>query len=92
MANCLCTGDLLRIGLRKGLITLPKDPSVPIICVGPGTGVAPMRAVIENRIDHGSTSTSVLISRLRHNIESPHIRQHSLLWLSPRNERPTLQL
>lgn len=47
-------GSSLRVGLRKGLVTLPKDPSVPIICVGPGTGIAPMKAAIEERIHQGS--------------------------------------
>lgn len=63
-------GDLLRIGLHKGLITLPQDPTVPIICVGPGTGVAPMRAVIEERIYHGLTRTSNLSSWPTCNLET----------------------
>ena len=43
-------GDKLQIGLQKGFIVLPKDHSIPLICVGPGTGVAPMRAVIQERL------------------------------------------
>ena len=43
-------GHQLRIGLQKGFITLPKDPTIPVICIGPGTGVAPMRAVIQERV------------------------------------------
>ncbi|KAF9231055.1 hypothetical protein BU15DRAFT_90988 [Melanogaster broomeanus] len=53
----LQAGDKLRITIQKGLISLPKDPTTPVICVGPGTGVAPMRAVIEERIHAGSKST-----------------------------------
>ncbi|KAJ3742934.1 hypothetical protein DFH05DRAFT_1498607 [Lentinula detonsa] len=43
-------GHQLRIGILKGFIRLPTNNGVPIICIGPGTGVAPMRAVIEERI------------------------------------------
>ncbi|PSR76808.1 hypothetical protein PHLCEN_2v8189 [Hermanssonia centrifuga] len=43
-------GDQVSIRIKKGLITLPEDVSTPVICVGPGTGIAPMRAVIEERI------------------------------------------
>jgi len=49
-------GDTLRIGLRKGFISLPTDPNTPVVCVGPGTGIAPMRAVIEQRIHEGYAS------------------------------------
>ncbi|KAF9502092.1 riboflavin synthase domain-like protein [Pleurotus eryngii] len=56
----LAVGDKLSIGLQKGLLKLPKDPSTPIICVGPGTGIAPMRAVIEDRIHSGMVSPSTL--------------------------------
>lgn len=55
-------GDKMRIGLREGLIVLPKDNNTPVICVGPGTGVAPMRAVIEDRIQEGSSRESYSIS------------------------------
>lgn len=54
-----CTrGDKLRITIQRGLISLPRDPQTPVICVGPGTGVAPMRAVIEDRIHTGSEGES----------------------------------
>ncbi|KAI0319420.1 riboflavin synthase domain-like protein [Amylostereum chailletii] len=50
----LTPGVTLRIGLKKGVIVLPKDPAIPVICVGPGTGIAPMRALIQERIHAGS--------------------------------------
>jgi len=64
-------GDSLRIGIHKGLITLPKDPTVPIICVGPGTGVAPMRAVIEDRINNGSRNNTLYFG-CRHATKDQH--------------------
>lgn len=33
---------------------LPEDTATPVICVGPGTGVAPMRALIGDRISDGA--------------------------------------
>ncbi|KAG9311173.1 riboflavin synthase domain-like protein [Chiua virens] len=55
----LQSGDTLRITIQKGLISLPNDPLTPVICVGPGTGIAPMRAVIEDRIHAGSNATTL---------------------------------
>ncbi|KAI0920248.1 hypothetical protein AcV5_010040 [Taiwanofungus camphoratus] len=52
-------GDKLPIGIRKGLFTLPPDGSTPVICVGPGTGVAPMRAIIEERTHGGCTENTL---------------------------------
>ncbi|KAG6335101.1 hypothetical protein ID866_3990 [Astraeus odoratus] len=47
-------GDKLCIAIEKGLIKLPDSPATPVICVGPGTGIAPMRAVIEELLGTGS--------------------------------------
>jgi sulfite reductase alpha subunit-like flavoprotein len=48
------TGDEITVGLQKGAVELPTDPKMPFICVGPGTGVAPARAVIEARVMSGA--------------------------------------
>lgn len=52
-------GDSLRIGIDKGLIKLPPDINIPVICVGPGTGVAPMRSVLQERFCSGSRSNTL---------------------------------
>ncbi|KAG5643125.1 hypothetical protein DXG03_001551 [Asterophora parasitica] len=52
-------GDKLRIAIQKGLLTLPPSPATPVICVGPGTGVAPMRALIQERMYDGSSSNTL---------------------------------
>ena len=57
--SSLKSGDTLNIRLKKGLLSLPANPQTPVICIGPGTGIAPMRAVIEHRIATGA-GTNVL--------------------------------
>jgi sulfite reductase alpha subunit-like flavoprotein len=51
-------GDIVTVGIEKGLLEQPPSHSTPIICVGPGTGVAPMRALIEERILHSAKGMS----------------------------------
>lgn len=48
------TGEKLRVAVQKGLVDLPADLAIPIVCVGPGTGIAPLRAIIEDRVQAGS--------------------------------------
>jgi len=52
-------GDKVEIGLQAGFIKLPVDNNIPVICIGPGTGVAPMRAVIQERIYMGATDNTL---------------------------------
>jgi NADPH-ferrihemoprotein reductase len=41
--------DRIRVYNRPSAFRLPKDSSCPIIMIGPGTGVAPMRALLQER-------------------------------------------
>ncbi|XP_057577215.1 NADPH-dependent diflavin oxidoreductase 1 isoform X3 [Hippopotamus amphibius kiboko] len=41
--------------VRSGGLTFPKTPDTPVIMVGPGTGVAPFRAAIQERVARGET-------------------------------------
>jgi len=41
--------EALPVWLFPGSLRLPADPSVPLIMVGPGTGCAPFRAILQAR-------------------------------------------
>ncbi|KAH9477144.1 NADPH-dependent diflavin oxidoreductase 1 [Psilocybe cubensis] len=51
--SILKPGDTLLVGVRKGLLRLPGKNDTPVIFVGPGTGIAPMRSAIEQRVANG---------------------------------------
>ncbi|KAA1467026.1 riboflavin synthase domain-like protein [Dentipellis sp. KUC8613] len=72
--SALKTGDTIRIGLQKGVLSLPPDIKVPVICVGPGTGIAPMRALLEARDFAGATDNTLYFG-CRHAAKDQHYHQ-----------------
>ena len=42
------------VWVKKGTMSFPKSPETPVIMVGPGTGVAPFRGVLEERVQTGA--------------------------------------
>ncbi|XP_071820437.1 NADPH-dependent diflavin oxidoreductase 1-like isoform X2 [Apostichopus japonicus] len=49
LANITKEDKMVPIWTRKGTISFPQDPTIPVIMVGPGTGVAPFRSFINER-------------------------------------------
>ena len=69
----LTPGSEIPVGLVKGGMRAPGS-DVPCVFVGPGTGIAPMRALIEQRIHQRSKS---MLSTVLSND-----RQPSCIWKS----------
>ncbi|XP_069333249.1 NADPH-dependent diflavin oxidoreductase 1 isoform X7 [Eulemur rufifrons] len=52
--------------VRPGGLAFPETPDTPVIMVGPGTGVAPFRAAIQERVAQGRTGNILVFGcRLR---------------------------
>lgn len=61
MADRLEVGGSARIYVHKNKnFRLPDDLAAPVIMVGPGTGIAPFRAFVEERAARGATGPSWL--------------------------------
>ena len=86
----LTLGTRLPVKINAPTLFLP-EPEVPVILVGPGTGVAPMRAFVEERVRQGAASREYdgLTELLRANIVDS--RHCPVLWLQIVGKRPVLQ-
>ena len=52
--------------VKKGSLKFPRDPDTPVIMVGPGTGVAPFRSALQERISQGRTGGLVMVMMKRY--------------------------
>ncbi|KAG0056310.1 NADPH-dependent diflavin oxidoreductase 1 [Gryganskiella cystojenkinii] len=63
------------VKLQRGTLKLPKDPSIPLICIGPGTGVAPMRSFLHHRIYAQGANDNLLFFGCRKREMDYHYRE-----------------
>ncbi|MFN0127465.1 MAG: sulfite reductase flavoprotein subunit alpha [Verrucomicrobiales bacterium] len=62
LADRLAVGDTAGIYVQRAAhFRLPTDASLPVIMVGPGTGIAPFRAFLEERAAIGATGKNWLL-------------------------------
>jgi len=59
-------GNSCRAFVRASSFRLPADVSTPIVMVGPGTGIAPMRALLQEREHQKATGANVLFFGCQH--------------------------
>ena len=59
-------GAHVQISLSLSTMHLPLNPSTPIILIGPGTGIAPLRAMIQERTATQANGSMILFAGHRH--------------------------
>ena len=64
LADSIEPGERLRVYVQKAHgFHLPEDPAKPVIMVGPGTGVAPFRAFLQERQHSGAPGQELAVLR-----------------------------
>src|SRR5262249_12786178 len=67
LAERASPGDRIKVYVQKANgFGLPADPSPPIIMIGPGTGIAPFRAFLHERMATGATGRNWLFFGHQH--------------------------
>ena len=61
-------GTKIPIWVKKGTLKFPNEPMLPYVLVGPGTGVAPFRSLIQDELSSGSKRTIYLIFGCRNRL------------------------
>ena len=74
-------GQLLHVFVQRSAhFRVPADPSRPIIMIGPGTGIAPFRAFLQERAASGATGGNWLFFGEQHAAEDYYYRDELEAW------------
>jgi NADPH-ferrihemoprotein reductase len=87
----ISTGSSCKIVIKASSFRLPEDNSLPVIMVGPGTGIAPMRALLQEREFRKGTGKNVLFFGCKHQQED-YIYRDELEGFQQRNVLNELHL
>lgn len=67
MADSLQAGDTVPVFIdRNPVFKLPEDPAIPVIMIGPGTGIAPFRGFMQQRLHQAKKSENWLFFGAQH--------------------------
>lgn len=80
-ADRVAAGQKVAIFVQKSHgFTVPSDPTAPMIMIGPGTGIAPFRAFLEERERRGATGANWLFFGDRHEASDFLYREQLQAW------------
>ncbi|MEU8580389.1 globin domain-containing protein [Streptomyces abikoensis] len=93
-------GDVIRLGPPAGSMTVDHGSDSGLLCLGGGTGIAPIKALVEDVVRHGRSRPVEVFYGARHDddlydIDTMLRLQKSHRWLSVRpviSDGPTLGL
>ncbi|MGE0824920.1 MAG: sulfite reductase flavoprotein subunit alpha [Candidatus Binatia bacterium] len=80
LANRADSGHVPVFVQRSATFRLPSDPAVPIIMIGPGTGIAPFRGFLHERRMQGGRGKNWLFFGEQHAATDFYYREELLTW------------
>lgn len=64
------TGSTFRCSAPAGRFAIPHKQR-PVVCIAGGSGITPLKAIIEDRLQHGATTATVLLYGCQTDAEIP---------------------
>ncbi|WP_413966275.1 globin domain-containing protein [Actinacidiphila polyblastidii] len=82
-------GDVIRLGPPAGTMTVDHSTDSNLLCLGGGTGIAPIKALVEDVVEHGGRRTVQVFYGARHtehlyDLDTMLDLQRAHPWLSVR--------